>query len=407
MIDRLRALLGDAAVRPARPGEAAHGMAAGAVVEPDGADACAALLGTCSTEGWTVEVAGGRTGGDRGRPVERVDVLLSTARLSGVAEYEPDDLTIGVAGGTTLAELRARVNANRQRVPLDPPSDRATVGGVLARAAAGPMRLAWSTPRRQTLGIELVTGDGRILRVGGRVVKNVAGYDLNKLVVGSAGTLGVITRAHLRLLPVPAAAATTTVESASVPTLAQTARALLGDSVQPAALELVGPPWRLIARYEGAAEAVQAGLSAVRAAAAETAVARDDGAIERLASVESDAALVLRLADLPDRLEQTIERAAALAAQDAVLAAHVADGIVRVLVPRASAGSVRAAELGAAIASARGSFGGTIAVERAGAELMRMVDPWGTLPEPVMRITRDLKRQFDPAGILQRGRWLA
>ena len=409
MIDALRAAAGTAAVREASAADAVHGVAPGVVVAPENADACAATLAACSERGWTVEVAGGRTARAWGRPTERVDVLLSAARMSGVAEYEPDDLTIGVAAGTTMSELRARVEQNRQRVPLDARSDRSTVGGVLARAAAGPMRRAWATPRRQTLGLELVTGDGRVLRVGGRVVKNVAGYDLNKLIVGSAGTLGVITRAHLRLLPIPNASATFAVAHEDASALIGVARALLAQPVEPAALELVGAPWRLVVRYEGAADAVSAGgqqmADAARAIGA--AASRADDELAALAALESDAALVVRVADLPDRLDATLALAHEIAGGRGTIAAHAGDGIARVLLAEGDAAALDAAALARTIDGARAGAIGTVVVERAPAAVMRAVDPWGPMSDAVLRITRELKRQFDPAGILQPGRWLA
>ena len=409
MIDVLRAVIGEGAVREAGADDSICGVLPRAVVAPDSADACAALLATCSANGWRVEIAGGRTAGAWGRPVHNVDVLLSSARMSGITEYEPDDLTVGVAAGTTLAELRARLELNRQRVPLDPSTDRATVGGVLARAAAGPMRRAWATPRRQTLGLEVVTGDGRVLRVGGRVVKNVAGYDLNKLFVGSAGTLGVITRAHLRLLPLPNATATLALVAHEADALVSAARGLLAEPIEPAALELKGEPWRLIVRYEGAAEAVAAAtdhLADVARGFGAT-LERADDAIARLAVAEADAALVIRLAHLPDRLTDTLEAARSLAPAGATFAAHAGDGIVRVIASAPDAARIEAEALARSIDAARASYAGSVTVERAPRDVMQAVEPWNALPDPVMKLTRELKRQFDPAGILHNGRWVA
>ncbi|HUF13468.1 MAG TPA: FAD-binding oxidoreductase [Longimicrobiales bacterium] len=408
MIERLRGLAGGDAVRSGRDDDAVHEVAPGVVVMPDGSDACAAVLAACSEEEWTVEIGGGRTARSAGRPVSRIDVLLSTARIRGVTEYEPDDLTIGVAGGTQIGDVRARVAAARQRLPLDPTSARASVGGVLARGAAGPMRRSWATPRRQVLGIELVTGDGRVLSVGGRVVKNVAGYDLNKLIVGSAGTLGVITRVHLRLLPLPRSSATLVLEGSTRNVLTAAARELLEAPVEPVALELIGSRWRLIALYEGAAETVAAGIDAANGVAtrAGASIGREDDALERLAAAEAGAPLVIRVADLPSRLEGTLAIAQGIAGTSGTIAAHAGDGIARVM-PRGGSTAPGAAAIAAAIEEARaGMKGGTVIIERGTTELLRLVDPWGGVPESTLRLTRELKRQFDPAGILQHGRWV-
>ena len=411
MIERLRALAGAEAVRPAAPDDAVHGVTPGAVVAPADTAACAALLAACSENGWSVEIAGARSARDAGRPPGAIDVMLSTERLRGVTEYEPDDLTIGVASGTPLVELRARVAEHRQRVPLDPPSARASIGGVLARAADGPMRLSWSTPRRQVLGLEVVTGDGRVLRVGGRVVKNVAGYDLNKLFVGSMGTLGVITGTHLRLLPMPQAEATRVIRDVDPHALVDLARALLARPAQPAVLEVVGLPWRLIVRFEGGQEAVAAAVSDVEALAA---TGRGNAGAEpaaealgELARIEAEAALVMRIGTLPDRTGPALAWLEQAVAGVGTIAAHAGDGIARLLLNRADAQRIPPDRFAELVQSARSDLRGTVIVERAPTAHMRAVDPWGAPDPAVMRITSELKRQFDPAGILQRGRWIA
>ena len=404
MIETLRALAGADATRPGVTGDEVHGVVPRFVAAPADAAACAALLGECSANGWTVEIAGARTARGAGRPPAAVDVLLSTKRMRGVTEYEPDDLTIGVAAGTPVAELRARVAEHRQRVPLDPADARATVGGVLARGAAGPMRRSWSTPRRQVLGLEVVTGDGRVLRVGGRVVKNVAGYDLNKLFVGSMGTLGVITAAHLRLLPAPQAQATCSARSDDVVQLAALALALLAQPTQPAAVELIGRPWRLLVHYEGAREAVAAAAAGAGALGARD--AEEDNVLVSVARTEAGAALVLRIGVLPDRVGSVLAWLGS-AIDAGTIAAHAGDGIVRVLLDADEVRRLEPGRFAGLVESARHELRGAVTVERAPAEHMRAVDPWGPIDPNVRRLTSELKRQFDPCGILQRGRWLA
>ena len=408
MIARLREVAGNDAVRDANTSDAVHGVLPRAVVAPADAAACAAVLAECSTNGWNVEVAGARTARDSGRPSSTVDVMLSTERMRGVTEYEPDDLTVGVAAGTSLAELRARVGEHRQRVPLDPADARASVGGVLARGTAGPMRRGWSTPRRQVLGLEVVTGDGRVLRVGGRVVKNVAGYDLNKLFVGSMGTLGVIANAHLRLLPAPQVAVSRVVRSDEVAVLDEVARALLALPMQPAAIELIGRPWQLVIRYEGGREAVDAAVAELDAVAADVdaSTADDHQALEQLAQREAAAAVVLRIGVLPDRIPGVLTWMETLGV-DGMIAAHAGDGIARLLMSGQEAERITPDRFAGLVDAARRELRGTVIVERAPAALMRAVDPWGPIEPAIARLTLELKRQFDPAGILQRGRWIA
>lgn len=404
MIERLRALAGADATREAGAGHAVHDVVPRAVVAPRDASACAAVLAACSAEGWAVEVVGAGTTRGAGRVPAAIDVVLSTERMRGVTEYEPDDLTIGVAAGTSLAELRARVGPHRQRVPLDGATERASIGGMLARGAAGPMRRGWSTPRRQVLGLEVVTGDGRVLHVGGRVVKNVAGYDLNKLFVGSMGTLGVITAAHLRLLPEPQAHATRVFDGADAATLAGLAHALLALPAQPAALELIGRPWRLIVRYEGGAEAVAAAVAAAEAHRA--ARAADESALDEPVRAQAEASLVLRIGVLPDRIAGVVAWLEG-AAGAGTIAAHAGDGIARLFMTPEEARQLAPERFAALVEDARRDLRGTVVVERAPATHMRVVDPWGSIEPAVARLTAGLKSQFDPAAILQRGRWLA
>ncbi|MBX9927350.1 MAG: FAD-binding protein [Gemmatimonadaceae bacterium] len=132
-------------------------------------------------------------------------IALPTRATAGIRAYEPDDLTITVGAGTTLAELDAATHPHRQFCPLAPPgTDDATIGAVLATGIAGPTAATWGRPRDLTLGVTVIDGHAREIRAGGRVVKNVAGFDLTRLTVGAFGTLGVIVEASLRLRALPA-----------------------------------------------------------------------------------------------------------------------------------------------------------------------------------------------------------
>jgi FAD/FMN-containing dehydrogenase len=159
-----------------------------------------------------------------GLPVDAAQELHLEA-FAGVREYTPGDLTISVGAATTLSELEAVTRARGQWCPLLPwGDDRGTVGATLATATAGPFAAALGRPRDHVLGIECVDGLGRIVRAGGRVVKNVAGFDLTRLMVGSWGTLGIITEVHLRLRARPAVDLTLLVDAASADALHDLAR---------------------------------------------------------------------------------------------------------------------------------------------------------------------------------------
>jgi len=190
---------------------------------------------------------GGRVSIDR----EGGDVVLSTARLNRVLEYEPGDLTAIVESGIRLSELRAALAPHRQMLALDPPGD-PTVGACLAGDLSGPRRHRYGAMRDLVIGVTVVLADGTVASSGGKVVKNVAGYDLGKLFAGSRGRLGLVARVALRLHARPAAAATVVVETGDPrATWAELHRAQL----TPSAVDIL-PPDRIALLFEGAEAAV-------------------------------------------------------------------------------------------------------------------------------------------------------
>jgi FAD/FMN-containing dehydrogenase len=198
------------------------------------------------------------TANAEGRPV-RIDEEL-TEGLDQILEYEPGDLTCVVEAGVRLSTLRAALAEHGQRLSLDPPGD-PTVGACLAANLSGPLRHRFGAPRDLVLGVTLVLADGTIANAGGKVVKNVAGYDLGKLVCGSRGTLGLIARVSLRLHPLPAATRTLVVETDDAATVAGQ---LLGAQLEPSALDVLYPG-RVAVMFEGGASAVAWQLDAARA----------------------------------------------------------------------------------------------------------------------------------------------
>jgi glycolate oxidase FAD binding subunit len=204
------------------------------------------------------------------RPV-RIGEDLSTEGLDRVLEHEAGDLTCTVEAGIRLSALRDVLAAAGQRLSLDPPGD-PTVGACLARRLSGPLSHRFGTPRDLVLGVTLVLGDGTIASSGGKVVKNVAGYDLGKLVCGSEGRLALIARVSLRLHPLPAASGTLVVETDDA---AAVVRALRRSQLDPSALDVLHPG-RVAVLFEGRARAVATQLEAARdlvgGAVADTAV---------------------------------------------------------------------------------------------------------------------------------------
>jgi glycolate oxidase FAD binding subunit len=415
-----------------------HDVVPDAAHAPASAEEAGRLLRACTADRLAVECAGGGTWLSWGRPPAAVERVITTARLDGIVEYNPADLTIGVGAGATLADVRAAVTAANQVLPLDPPAlPGATVGATAALASAGPLRMAWGTPRDQVLGVEIVSGDGRLLRFGGRVVKNVAGYDIVRLFVGSRGALGLITRLHLRLRPAPPRDVTVAAFGARPASLLALARDT-ALPLLPAALELLAPAtaralalaepaWCLLARFRGNVSGIDAAvgrwLAAARTHRAMVLSPADALAMwDALSRSEADAPVCFRLAGQPAALADTVAFGAAAAAggldarpakdlrafpDDWHGAAHVGDGIVRVW-HDASPDEERAMRLADDVLGVRvalESRGGSLTIERAPPDVLRRAMPVGDAGAAA-RIARGLKEVFDPAGILSPGRYV-
>jgi glycolate oxidase FAD binding subunit len=172
------------------------------VVTPATADAAAAVVQHAAEHDWTVLPSGGCTRLGIGNIPKRNDLVLSTSRMDSVLHYDAGDLTIGVEAGVKLVSLQKILSEHDQFLPIHPISPEQTVGGLLATALQGPMQ-HWAAVRDFCIGIGFVSGDGKQAKAGGRVVKNVAGYDVMKMLIGSHGSLGLITSANFRVYPRP------------------------------------------------------------------------------------------------------------------------------------------------------------------------------------------------------------
>ncbi|MEL3973201.1 FAD-binding oxidoreductase [Rossellomorea oryzaecorticis] len=173
------------------------------IVYPTSEEEIASILKYANENGKKVNVEGGGTKKGYGGLVESADFILSLAQYKGVVEHATGDLTITVKAGTTFNELQTYLSEHGQKIALDPGlTDEATIGGIIAANESGPKRLGYGSARDNVIGLRIVYPDGTIIRSGGKVVKNVAGYDMNKLFIGSMGTLGVLTEVTLKLRPI-------------------------------------------------------------------------------------------------------------------------------------------------------------------------------------------------------------
>ena len=203
-------------------------------VSPASAEEISEILKLASSERWTVAPVGGMRWIN-----STANLLVSTLRLNQIIEHEPADLIAIAQAGVTLTDFNAKLAENRQWLPLDPPNDgRATLGGVVATGIGGPQQFGYGRPRGSVIGMKVVLADGSIIKAGGRVVKNVAGYDLCKLFTGSYGSLGIITELNFKLRPRPAREATV-IASGPIEDLREGARAILEARLFPVASEIV------------------------------------------------------------------------------------------------------------------------------------------------------------------------
>ncbi|HSJ64975.1 MAG TPA: FAD-binding protein [Gemmatimonadaceae bacterium] len=309
-----------------------------------------------------VRITGAGRWQDAGRPV-RAARTIDLRNHAGIVEYVPGDLTLTAGAGTSLAEIARITGAERQWLPLDPfGSAEGTLGATVATASCGPLAHAFGSPRDQVLGLETVTGTGDVVRTGGRVVKNVAGFDLTRLFTGSWGTLAVLTEVTVRLRALPAAEAhlAVTVPDASVAGVAALARAARALRAEPYALELVNralalrlglpPAAALLVRLGGNDASVAAQRDAVGALG--HVVELQSGVWSALRAAEPSGAAVVRLPARPSDVAQCWGVIAA-AAPDALVHATLGRGTVRAILPAADEGGRATALLAFAHAAPR------------------------------------------------------
>ncbi|MGA2326296.1 MAG: FAD-binding protein [Bryobacteraceae bacterium] len=220
----------------------------------------AGALANAAAAGAPITLGGSFSKNAMGGPVLPAGTVISTASLDRILQYEPRDLTISVEAGITFAELSRALAANRQMIPLDPPfSDRATIGGILAANTSGPRRRLYGTARDLVIGMKFATLEGKLVQSGGMVVKNVAGLDTAKLLIGSFGTLAAIAVANFKLVPMPPASRTFALSFASLDEAIAARNAILATVLQPAAIDLLDPAAAARLGFEGFLLAVRAG----------------------------------------------------------------------------------------------------------------------------------------------------
>jgi glycolate oxidase FAD binding subunit len=367
----------------------------------------------------SVLIRGAGTALEWGGRVSDPDLVLSTQALAGVIAHTPADMTAAVGAGTPLAVLQKELGDHGQWLALDPPTESAgaTVGGLLAAGDSGPSRLRYGNLRDLVIGVTLVLADGTVGHSGGHVIKNVAGYDLAKLVHGSLGSLALVAEVVLRLHPSPMQSVTTT-GTADVHQAWQVARRVAASSVEPTALEWAqgegDEPGRLLVRSTGSPRAVVAAVTQLSTILADLGVEANAIAPEQADALwQEHAALVtgtdgdtvVRLTTLPSDLVPVAEHAATTAAAAGVTSRLTSSAALGVHTLRLTGGSARArAGVVTAVRQHVLDRGGAAVLRRRPTDVDEHLDPLGPPPSSV-ELLRRVKSGFDPDGRCAPGRF--
>jgi glycolate oxidase FAD binding subunit len=390
------------------------------VLSPPDVPSLAALLEQANRDRTAIAPRGGGTKWSWGSPPTRIDAILSTRGLDAPVDHCAGDLTATVSAGMTLDAVNAVLARSGQWLPLDPPAGhRATIGGIVAANDSGPRRQKHGAPRDLIIGVELVRADGRIAKAGGKVVKNVAGYDLARMLCGSLGSLAVITRATFKLAPMAAASRTVVATTRDARASADLALAVAAAPSAPSAIEVQSPPHRLLVRFEtterAADQQAEATAALCRSRGAGAAILAGAEEIDLWngyqAAVWNDSpgTILVKVSVLPTEVGELLQQADAVAA-----AGRAALGVVYL---RMSDGPPEGGHYGINDGPPRGGHyeniealrrrasarGGSVVVLSAPPGARAQIDAWGEIGS-ALTVMRAVKARFDPNGILNPGR---
>jgi glycolate oxidase FAD binding subunit len=431
----LAELADSVSLRRGNPGDAVDGVQPEQVVEPASAEDLAGVLACASRQRVSTVVSGSGTKLGWGRPPRPVDLVISTRRMNRVLVHAHGDLTATIQAGTTIRELNVELARYRQWLPVDTAFDRATVGGLIATNDSGSLRHRHGTPRDLLIGIHLATTDGRVVKAGGTVVKNVAGYDLGKLVSGSYGSLAAITSATFKLAPLPGASATVVLAFSDPEAIGLAATKISASQLEPTAFDVhapagsprskgassralpageprpesvARPPYRLLIQFASTQAAIDAQVDELRRLVVADSIELMTGSAEAGLWQELSRALwaapgaIVRASWLPANLRLLLSLLDEMAGED---------GRAIELAARAGVGAGLIRLEGDAIAivaaiqrlRARADVLGHVVVLRADSSVKQQIDVWGG-PSDHEPLLAAIKRAFDPANILNAGR---
>ncbi|WP_017557060.1 FAD-binding oxidoreductase [Nocardiopsis baichengensis] len=398
-----------AEVRPGTDRDAVGGAVPRWVVRPSDADGCAAALGAAARAGLAVVPRGAGTKIGWGAPPRRCDAVLDLSALTGV-DHAAGDLVVEAGAGTPLEELAAVLAKTGQRLPVDRVVPGSTVGGVVATGLSGPGRMLYGPVRDLIIGMTVAGPDGAASRSGGRVVKNVAGYDLGKLHTGAFGTLGVITSVTFRLRPIPPARIVVSAEAPDPARARELVSSVLKSHTAPTAIEVDRPGGGRISvqvLLEGPEDGIRARAQEVSALFPD-AVASPNLPVGWGTLPGGPGDTLLKLTTPPARAAEVMDALGDAAPDGGPLPVRgsAGSGVLYSALPSAAApdGAVRAVSaLRARLGNATGGHGSLTVLDAAPPVHAAGLDPWGEVPG--LPLMRSVKHNLDPDGVLSPGRF--
>jgi glycolate oxidase FAD binding subunit len=414
LTEDLRRIVGPDNFRAATEQDAVEGVEPDFVVEPGSVEEISDVMKLAAREGLAVAPRGSGTKMHIGDPPRRLDLIVSTARMNEVLEHTPGDQIVRLEAGVKLEDLQEYVSGSDQMLAIDPPESDSTIGGIVAANSSGPRRYRYGTIRDLIIGITVVLHDGTVAKAGGKVVKNVAGYDLSKLFTGSLGTLGIIATANFRLHPRPEASRTLAVE-VTEPQLAQAAaQAIVHSQVEATAVELhYGENEKLLAVL---LESIPGGIDAKEETA--SFLLKQFGKVRTLSEEEADHLgpltppevadeVVLKIGAPPVDLAAVLESVLGAAERKGLahprITGHAGTGVT--LLAFSGANEDSAAGFVAEMREIWVRRGGNVTLQRAPLTLKQRVSTWDNGGD-YLGLVRRVKEKFDPRGGMNPGRFL-
>jgi len=406
----LRRIVGRDNFREATEEDIVEGVEPDFVVEPGSIEEISDVMKLTAREGLAVAPRGSGTKMHIGDPPRTLDLIVSTVRMNEVLEHTPGDQIVRLEAGVKLEDLQENVSDSDQMLAIDPPESGATIGGIVAANSSGPRRYRYGTIRDLIIGITVVLHDGTVAKAGGKVVKNVAGYDLSKLFTGSLGTLGIIATANFRLHPRPEASRTVAVEVAGPQQAQAAAQAIVHSQVEATAVELhYGESEKLLAVL---LESIPGGIDAK----AETAsfLLKEFGEVRTLSDEEVDhlgplttPEVVLKIGTPPVELAAVLESVLGAAERKGLthprITGHAGTGVT--LVGFSGENEDGAAGFVEEMREIWVRRGGNVTLQRAPLTLKQRVSTWDNGGD-YLGLVRRVKEKFDPRGGMNPGRFL-